>query len=57
MGTQDQELLMKETPQKQKQKDVEFDKGGSGGKPFIAFGGSSKSTSVVCSPDPENPGH
>jgi hypothetical protein len=29
---------------------------GGGGKPFIAFGGSSKSSQVVCRNDPENPG-
>jgi hypothetical protein len=31
--------------------------GGGDGKPYFRFSSSSSFTSVVCEPDPENPGH
>ena len=64
-GGNSQEMLMRERPQaEQKQEvqpqkqeeEIEFSKGGGGDGPKGFFRTSSFSSSVVCRPDPDNPG-
>jgi len=51
----EQQMLHKEQPQQEQEEERKFG-GSGGGKPFIAFGGSSRSSQTVCRPDPNNPG-
>jgi hypothetical protein len=60
-GGQTQEMLHREKPQEQqkmpeRKEEIEFAKGGEGGGPKGFFRSVSSFSSVVCRPDPENPG-
>ena len=50
-------MLHRVEPQKQKEEELKHGGNGGGGKPYVRFGGYSSSSSTVCRPDPENPGH
>ena len=48
-------MLHRVEPQKQNE-ELKHGGNGGGGKPYIRFGGFTSSSSIVCRPDPENPG-